>query len=141
MNQSFTTVSAYSLTFCLMVLGAPYAHSQECSLSDIGLYLTDTPDHKELMEDHMTNKWSGYPDLKTKLMQVLCPCKGKIIGDAVPIELINGRYLKFAGRNDKDVITDHDIETVKRAYEYSWFMKNSGSGKKTLAEITQQCVK
>ena len=130
----------YLTLFCILSFGIQPVFSEECSIADIGISLTDTQDHKELVEEYMTNKYSGYPDLKIKLMQVLCPCKGKIIGDPVPIELINGRYLKLDGRNDNDVIVDHDITKAKRAYENGWFIKNSGLGKKTLAQITQGCA-
>jgi len=140
-TKKYNVALKFFYSFCFMFAFVSNGYCQSpCNLSKVSIHLTDTESHREIIEKAIRDKFSGYPDLKEKLLQFLCPCRGRITGSTVPIELINGQYLLFASRNTNDVLTIHDPALIKRAYEEAWFMKNMGQGRKTLREITQNCA-
>jgi hypothetical protein len=81
-------------------------------LKDLNVYFSDGHNDPKRFKEWLHNRYSGYPDLVEKLLEIIPSQK---IGEAVPLDNINGKY---------GYAQTHNKKKLKAAFIEAWREKN-----------------
>lgn len=98
------------------------------SIDVLNISLADHPDQIQVVKDWLKNTYSGYPALVTAIKRVIG--NNRLVGNPVPLTIINATNLKVHGRGTGTPIIDAnkiDNNKLKEAIYSSWREKNSGA--------------
>jgi predicted MPP superfamily phosphohydrolase len=82
-------------------------------LKDLNVYFSDGNNDPRQFKEWLHNRYSGYPDLVEKLLEII---PSQQIGEAVPLDNINGKY---------GYSLTHNKKKLKAAFIEAWREKNN----------------